>query len=100
VATRTKSVKRTALSTREVRAISRVLSDPRRYQILKRIAAQQCAACSDLRTTFPISAATLSHHMKELESSGLVETTRRGKFMDAVFRRDTWDAYLRELNKL
>jgi ArsR family transcriptional regulator len=64
------------------------------------IAAQRCTACSDLRCAFPISPATLSHHLKELESSGLVETARRGKFIDAVFRRDTWDAYLRELGKI
>jgi ArsR family transcriptional regulator, arsenate/arsenite/antimonite-responsive transcriptional repressor len=100
VAPRKKNENRIALSAREIRAITRVLSDPRRYQILKRIAAQQCAACSDLRTTFPISAATLSHHVKELESSGLIETTRRGKFLDVEFQRDTWDAYLKELNKL
>ena len=100
MAPRKKSENRVELSAREIRAITRVLSDPRRYQILKRIAAQQCAACSDLRTTFPISAATLSHHVKELESSGLIETTRRGKFLDVEFQRDTWDAYLKELNKL
>jgi ArsR family transcriptional regulator len=100
VAPHKKNGKRATLSVREVRAISRVLSDPRRYQILKRIAAQQCTACSDLRSTFPISAATLSHHLKELESSGLIESTRRGTFLDALFRRDTWEAYLKELNKL
>lgn len=97
MATRTKSEKRAGLSTRELRSISRVLSDPRRFQILKHIAAQSCMACSDLRAAFPISAATLSHHLKELESSGLIEITRRGKFVDATFRRATWDAYLAEL---
>jgi hypothetical protein len=38
--------------------------------------------------------------LKELEPSGLVETTRRGKFLDAVFCRATWQAYLAELQKL
>jgi ArsR family transcriptional regulator, arsenate/arsenite/antimonite-responsive transcriptional repressor len=88
------------LSAREVRAISRVLADPRRFQILKHIAATSCTPCFDLRSAFPISAATLSHHLKELESAGLVEATRRGKFMDLVFRRDVWDGYLGELKKL
>jgi ArsR family transcriptional regulator len=91
---------RTELSARELRAISRVLSDPRRFQILKHIAAQPCAACTGLRAAFPITAATLSHHLKELESSGLIETIRRGKFLDAVFCRPTWQAYLAELQKL
>jgi len=100
VPTHTKSNKRAALSARELSAISRVLSDPRRFQILKHIAAQSCTACSDLRAAFPISAATLSHHLKELESSGLIETTRRGKFVDAAFCRATWEAYLAELQRI
>jgi ArsR family transcriptional regulator len=84
----------------ELHAISRVLSDPRRFEILKKIAAHDCAACSDLRTKFPITAATLSHHLKELESCGLVETARRGKFIDVTFRRSVWDAYLKELKSI
>jgi ArsR family transcriptional regulator len=77
--------------------ISRVLADPRRFEILKRIAAGKCTACADLRSEFPITAATLSHHLKELESAGLIQTERRGKFMDITFCRDVWRAYLKEL---
>jgi ArsR family transcriptional regulator len=84
----------------ELHSIARVLSDPRRFEILKRIAGQQCAACSDLRSKFPITAATLSHHLRELESCGLVEVVRRGKFIDVTFRRAVWGAYLKELNKI
>jgi ArsR family transcriptional regulator len=84
----------------ELHGISRVLSDPRRFEILKEIAAQDCAACSDLRAQFPITAATLSHHLKELESCGLVELARRGKFIDVTFRRGIWDAYLKELKSI
>jgi ArsR family transcriptional regulator len=89
-----------ALAARELRAISRVLSDPRRFEILKHIARQPSTACADLRRTFPISAATLSHHLKELETAGLVEITRRGKFADLVFRRTIWQAYLAELQSI
>ena len=85
---------------REVLTVSRALSDPRRFQILQHIAAKSCAACSDLRDAFPITAATLSHHLKELESCGLIETSRRGKFIDVTFCRPAWDAYLAELKKI
>jgi len=95
----TKSDKRSAISAREIRAISR-LCNPRRFEILKHIAAQPCTACSGLRAAFPITAATLCHHMKELESCGLIETTRGAKFVDAAFRRATWEAYLAELKKI
>jgi hypothetical protein len=32
--------------------------------------------------------------------AGLVELNRRGKFVDTVFCRDVWDAYLAELKKI
>jgi ArsR family transcriptional regulator len=85
---------------REVLAISRALSDPRRFQILQNIAAKKCTGCSDLRGAFPITPATLSHHLKELESCGLIQTARRGKFVDVTFCRSAWDAYLAELKKI
>ncbi len=84
----------------EVYGIARVLADPRRFEILTKIAAHDCAACSDLRAAFPITAATLSHHLKELESCGLVEMARRGKFIDVTFRRDVWKSYLKQLKKI
>jgi len=84
----------------EMQSISRVLSDPRRFEILEKIAALDCAACSDLRAAFPITAATLSHHLKELEACGLVETARRGKFIDVTFRRRVWNAYLKQLKNI
>jgi ArsR family transcriptional regulator, arsenate/arsenite/antimonite-responsive transcriptional repressor len=89
-----------ALSQREVLAVSRALSDPRRFQILQHIAAKSCTACSDLRGAFPITPATLSHHLKELESCGLIETARRGKFVDVTFCRPAWEAYLTELKRV
>jgi ArsR family transcriptional regulator len=99
VATRRTPEKTAAISPRELRAITRVLADPRRFQILRHIASQACTACSDLRSAFPITPATLSHHLKELESCGLVETARRGKFVDVTFQRPAWEAYLEELKK-
>jgi len=84
----------------QLRAISRVLADPTRFEILRKVASQECAACSDLRSVFPITPATLSHHLKELESCGLVEIAKRGKFIDVVFQRTLWNAYLTELNRM
>lgn len=94
------SSKKSALTARELHSISRALSDQRRFEIFKHIAAMPCATCSDLRAVFPITPATMSHHLKELESAGLIETSRRGKFVDASVRRSIWEAYLSELQKI
>lgn len=88
------------LSTEQVEQIARALADPRRFHILQQIASQRCAPCADLRDCFPITAATMSHHLKELEAAGLIEMKRRGKFVDSTFRRQTWEAYLSELAKV
>ncbi len=85
---------------RELMTITKALADPRRFEILQNIAGNSCMACSDLRVQFPIAAATLSHHLKELETAGLIATERRGKFVDATFQPKAWKQYLNELKRV
>jgi ArsR family transcriptional regulator len=80
--------------------ITKALADPRRYEILRHIASQDEAACTSLRCQFPISAATMSHHIKELSSAGLIDVRREAKFKHIKLRRKVWKAYLNELWKL
>ena len=62
-------------------AILKALADPRRFELLERIAKAGCPlACGEVRAALPISAATISHHIKELETAGLIEIRREGKF--------------------
>ena len=63
--------------------------------LLRRIGkAGDTLACESLRCGCEVTAATLSHHMKELEAAGLVESAREGKFVNYTLRRDVLDAYL------
>jgi ArsR family transcriptional regulator len=81
--------------------ILKALGDPRRMEIIERLSAQQgCSACSDVRESLPISASTLSHHLKELETAGLIEIAREGKFARLTLRRDLWDAFLKDLQRI
>jgi ArsR family transcriptional regulator len=69
------------LSSARRTSILKALADPRRFQLLEKIAKAGCPlGCSEARATLPISAATLSHHIKELETAGLINVRREGKF--------------------
>ncbi|WOJ90753.1 helix-turn-helix domain-containing protein [Methylocapsa polymorpha] len=78
--------------------IAKALGDRRRYEILKRLGERRDAlACGAVRDCMGINPATLSHHMKELETAGLVEVVREGKFASYVLRRDVLEAFFQRL---
>jgi ArsR family transcriptional regulator len=82
----------------QMQTIARALADPRRYEILRKINEQQCSMpCSVMRECIDISPATLSHHMKELEVAGLVQSEKDGKFVRYTPQRHMLRAYLERL---
>ena len=83
------------LNDERLHQIAKALADPRRMDLLRRIGkAGDTLPCESLRCVCPVTAATLSHHMKELETAGLVESAREGKFVNYTLRRDVLEAYL------
>jgi len=77
--------------------IAKALADPRRFALFEAIASG--AECPNQRLChdFPVSKATVSHHLKELTQAGLVESEKDGQFVHYRARRDVIKAYTEEL---
>ena len=82
-------------------ALLKALADPRRFELLESIANAGCPlGCAQARAALPISAATLSHHIKELETAGLIDVRRDGKFHFLTLRPGVLDGLISVLSSL
>ncbi len=95
------AAKRVELSDEQIHLIAKALADPRRLELLRQIGScSEPSQCVDIKDHHKVSAATLSHHMKELETAGLVRASRDGKFVSYTLRRDVLKAYTAQLAKI
>jgi ArsR family transcriptional regulator len=80
--------------------IGRVLAEARRVQMLREIGASgECIAYIRLRHTRE-SAATFSHHIKQLKTAGLIEIARKSKCASVILQRVVLRAYVERLSTI
>src|ERR1700690_3730015 len=79
----------------------KALADPRRFELLEHIARAGCPpGCTQALAALPTPAATLSHHIKELETAGLIHIRREGKFHFLTLRPGVLQALAASLTAL
>lgn len=90
------------LTPRQLERVAKALAEPRRVEMLRQIGRGNgsAASCQALRESQDVTPATLSHHIKELENAGLVETRMEGKFMKLSLCRGVLEAYLAALSSI
>jgi ArsR family transcriptional regulator len=94
-----RAARRPTLLPGQFELIARALADPRRFALLEAIASRQECPCQHLTRDFPISKATISHHVRELALAGLVVPEREGKFVRYRVRMSVLQAYVAELRR-
>jgi ArsR family transcriptional regulator len=81
--------------------IARALAEPRRVDILEEVGTwEKPRPCNSLFELQHISAPTLSHHIKELETAGLLEVVKEGKFLNLRLNRRALREYAERLAQL
>jgi ArsR family transcriptional regulator, arsenate/arsenite/antimonite-responsive transcriptional repressor len=88
------------MTDRKFFGIAKALADPQRFRIFSRIAsATGEVPCKALVEECGVSAATISHHLKELANAELIESRREGQCAHLSVRRSTIEAYRAELQR-
>lgn len=70
---------------------AKALSHPVRIYILKLLSVQACCYSGDLAEILPIARSTLSQHLKELKSAGLIHGTTRPPKIMYCLNPDAWE---------
>jgi ArsR family transcriptional regulator, arsenate/arsenite/antimonite-responsive transcriptional repressor len=79
--------------------IGRALADPRRMAIFERIAREPEIAVATIADESAVSQPTISHHLKELSTAGLIKSRKEAKFCFCRVDRRVWAEYLNEMRR-
>ena len=78
--------------------IAKALSHPARIAILRLLIGKQSCVCGDIVDELPLSQSTVSQHLKELKSAGLIQGEIDGPRVCYCINPDNWDKMKDVLN--
>ncbi len=84
---------------RQFEKISKALADPRRVEVFEMISEYGETSCGNITKKFPVKQSTISHHLRILVESGLVDVRREGQFGYFSPHKDVVESYINELRK-
>ena len=70
---------------------AKALGHPVRVYIVELLAGQSCCFSGDLAEDLPIARSTLSQHLKELKSAGLIQGTIEYPKIRYCINKENWD---------
>ena|ERR1700693_4838810 len=85
---------------KDLTKIAKALSDPTRLAIYEAIASHPEMYCGQLVKKCPLTAGTISHHLKILSEANLIESRREGQFIYNRALPQTIRKYARSLTAM
>jgi DNA-binding transcriptional ArsR family regulator len=70
---------------------AKAMSHPIRLYVLELLSNQNCCYSGDLTDVLPIAKSTLSQHLKELKSAGLIQGEIEAPRIKYCINRDNWN---------
>lgn len=77
---------------------AKAMSHPIRLYVLELLSNQNCCYSGDLTDVLPIAKSTLSQHLKELKSAGLIQGEIEAPRIKYCINRDNWNEARQLLN--
>lgn len=76
----------------KIAAYAKALSHPARVAIIKLLLNRQACVCGDIVDELPLSQSTVSQHLKELKSAGLIQGEIDGARICYCINQEEWNA--------
>jgi len=84
---------------RDLVNVLRALADPMRLRIIKMLEKKRMCVC-ELTASLKIKQSSVSHHLRILKDTGLVNDVRNGMWIDYELSREKYNEYAPELLKV